>query len=114
MHDRATASPLPSAAAPVDFPPVSLDEDPVQKTTSGDIALRNLSAKIESLTARRAQFKDETATSVQLGDLLLSRAPFIGSYDDLAAANHLAEELLTEAPDSPLVNAYAARASASP
>ena len=84
-------------------PPADDDREPI--TTSGIIAVVNLHAQIESLTAAamHAAAQGSAEESLALVDLLTLRGHVLGRIADYEQAEELANLLVHEAPRSPIV-----------
>lgn len=96
----------PGAAWTDDHPGPPHDE--VQRTTPGATALSNLDARISGLETRLERTPGDVSTALLLGDLLLTRAQFAGTFDDLARADELADSLQDLAPIDSRVRSFAA------
>lgn len=81
----------------------------VQRTTSPDIAIRDLDKRIAGLMRRMEQDPRRIELHVELIPWLLTRAQFFETFDDYDAAEHAAGTLVQARPDWP--DAYLARAS---
>jgi tetratricopeptide (TPR) repeat protein len=80
-----------------------------QRTTRGDIAVRNLSGRIQGLERQLLRPQTELATYAQLVDLLLSRTQFLNSFADFARVRELADAALREFPDQAQAHLLRAR-----
>jgi tetratricopeptide (TPR) repeat protein len=69
-----------------------------QRTTRGDIALRNLDHKIAGLEKRAAKGPLELPLRTQLVDALLTRSQFIGSFADFARVREIGEGAVRDFP----------------
>lgn len=78
----------PSATRPAEF----IDRAPDVATTSGEVAMRNLSSNIDAMRRALARTGSFDAAS-RLVDSLLTRARYTGSYSDFSEAQDLAAEL---------------------
>jgi tetratricopeptide (TPR) repeat protein len=86
-------APAPVAAAPATRPAT----DP--RTTSGSIALRNLSAQIDGQSKLIERQPQCAPCRIALADLLMTRAQVTGAVSDLEKALALAEEAVRLQPD---------------
>lgn len=82
---------------------------PLRPTTDGAIAVGNLDAMIRGQERRIQAAPGDVALRAGLVELLLTRGQFLGIIADYERATALAEDLVVEAPGSPL--AWRARAS---
>lgn len=91
--DTAPTTPTPAPAGPASQAPAgpAVELGFSGQTTEGRVALRNLSAQIDSLGARLAAQPDRVDLRGQLMEALISRASFAGSYDDFDRLATLAE-----------------------
>ena len=69
-----------------------------QKTTRGDIALRNLSDRIEVLEKQSAKQAQPLAVREQLATALLQRVQFLGTFDDFTRVIEIAEGAVRDFP----------------
>jgi tetratricopeptide (TPR) repeat protein len=69
-----------------------------QKTTRGDIALRNLTDRIGVLEKQAAQRAQPLAVREQLATALLQRAQFVGTFDDFTRVLELADAAVRDFP----------------
>jgi tetratricopeptide (TPR) repeat protein len=69
-----------------------------QRTTRGDIALRNLDHKISGLEKRAAKGSLDLPRRTQLVDALLTRTQFIGSFADFARVREVGESAVRDFP----------------
>lgn len=69
-----------------------------RRTTEPDIALRNFAGSIEATRARLEQQPTDIATKRRLADQLLSRVPFLGTFDDFDEVDRLT--VLSAEPDA--------------
>ena len=83
-------------------PTVADDLDPL--TTNGTIAVVNLHAQIDSLTAASVHGRSDSPASARLGliDLLTLRGHVLGRIADYESAHDLAEQLIRDAPQDPV------------
>jgi tetratricopeptide (TPR) repeat protein len=81
-----------------------------QRTTRGDLALRNLSDRIDTLGKRSRRAPLLLPERVQWIDLLLTRVQFTGSFGDFDRALEIAEAAVRDFDNNP--NAFRARARA--
>lgn len=81
-----------------------------QRTTRGDLALRNLSDRIDTLGKRSGRAPLLLPEREQWIDLLLTRVQFTGSFGDFDRAIEIAEGAVRDFGDKP--NAFRARARA--
>jgi tetratricopeptide (TPR) repeat protein len=81
-----------------------------QRTTRGDLALRNLSDRIDTLGKRAARAPLLLPEREQWVDLLLTRVQFTGSFADFDRAIEIAEGAVREHGDQPNVFRLRARA----
>lgn len=81
-----------------------------QRTTRGDIALRNLSDHIDVLEKQAAQKPPELPFREQLASALLQRAQFVGSFDDFTRVLAIADGAVHDFPAESKVWLLAARA----
>jgi len=72
-----------------------------QRTTRGDLALRNLTDRVDTLEKRIVKQPQQTQLREQLVDALILRSQLLGTFDDLSRALELAEQTLTEHPRQP-------------
>jgi tetratricopeptide (TPR) repeat protein len=72
-----------------------------QRTTRGDLALRNLSDRVDMLAKRAARTKLALPEREQWVDVLLTRVQFTGSFDDFDRAIQIAESAARDYPDQP-------------
>jgi tetratricopeptide (TPR) repeat protein len=84
-----------------------------QKTTRGDIALRNLGDRITVLEKQSAKQAQPLAVREQLATALLQRVQFMGTFDDFSRVVEIAEAAARDFPGQPgplLLRARAASA----
>lgn len=95
-----------TAASPDELPPPKTR----RRTTSGEIAIGNLGAQIQSLQTVLTTAPDPAAKRrLKLIDLLATRGEMAGRIADLEAAAEMAEALVKDVPDKP--EPYVTRAS---
>ncbi|MEZ4250137.1 MAG: hypothetical protein R3B99_18045 [Polyangiales bacterium] len=75
--------------------------DTTRPSTDGELALRNLDSSIDARLASVERNPSLLATRRDAVGLLLSRAHYRGTFDDLATARRLADEALERWPDDP-------------
>jgi len=83
-----------------------------QRTTNGDIALDNLSARIAALEEQLERSKGALPVRAQLVDLLLSRTQFLSTFSDFARVDQLCETAPETFPGEPKAFLLRARARA--
>jgi tetratricopeptide (TPR) repeat protein len=81
-----------------------------QRTTRGDIALRNLSNQIAGLEKRAAKGALSLPARTQLVDALLTRTQFVGTFGDFARVRELGEGAVRDFPGKPKALLLRARA----
>jgi len=72
-----------------------------QRTTRGDLALRNLGGRIELLEQRAKRRDLALPARGQLVDALLQRTQFLGTFDDFTRALELADAAVRDFPQKP-------------
>lgn len=101
VHPACERSPAPPTGA--GGPGAELRVPPAvpQRTTRGDLALRNLSDRIDVLVQRVGRASSRLADREQCVGLLLLRAQFTGSFSDFDRAIDIAEAALRDEPNHP-------------
>ncbi|MCA9616356.1 MAG: hypothetical protein KC586_26550, partial [Myxococcales bacterium] len=82
--------------------------DTTRPSTDGELALRNLDSSIDARLASVERNPTLLATRRDAVGLLLSRAHYRGTFDDLATATALADEALERWPEDPTTARIAA------
>jgi tetratricopeptide (TPR) repeat protein len=80
-----------------------------QRTTRGDLALRNLSDRISMLEKRAGKAPLDLPFREQLVDQLLTRTQLLGTFDDFGRALELGEAAVRDYPKNPKALALRAR-----
>jgi tetratricopeptide (TPR) repeat protein len=81
-----------------------------QRTTRGDIAVRNLSDRIQALERQLLRPQRDLATHARLVDFLLLRTQFLNSFADFARVRELADAAVRQFPDQAKAHLLQARA----
>lgn len=98
-----------SGAAPA-APAAAAAPAVAQRTTDGDIALANLSARIAALEKQFQRSQGGLAVRAQLVDMLLSRTQFLSTFSDFARVDELSEKAPEAFPGEPKAFLLRARA----